>query len=254
MYSINQSTSAAPMPLKVNGYLYPNKQTEISVAIAAFGYDPNEKRPENRVKVLTNLSPEGETHLPCKELGEDNTLTLALCINKLIDDVAGNNKSQLKIAEATYVPAGINPDTGEEGNSNKLILTYAIPIQVRPDTDKEKWLPITTALALCNKQKDKEAIEEAIKRLRVDFSREPIPFLMLPQEFTLSEMQALYENILNTTFDRRNFRNKALSLGILNRVETHKNGVEILYSFNEQGYKLRKSMTSSLRILDVDTA
>lgn len=48
---------------------------------------------------------------------------------------------------------------------------------------------------------------------------EPIGFELLPEVFTMSELQNLYEAILKVKFDRRNFYNKMLKLGILTEAE-----------------------------------
>ena len=44
---------------------------------------------------------------------------------------------------------------------------------------------------------------------------EPIGFELLPEKFTLSELQRLYEAILAAHLDKRNFRKKVLSFGLL---------------------------------------
>jgi 8-oxo-dGTP diphosphatase len=47
----------------------------------------------------------------------------------------------------------------------------------------------------------------------------PIGFELLPEVFTMSELQNLYEAVLEVKFDRRNFASKMLKLGILMEVE-----------------------------------
>jgi len=44
---------------------------------------------------------------------------------------------------------------------------------------------------------------------------QPIGFELLPEKFTLSELQQLYEAILATPLDKRNFRKKVLGFGLL---------------------------------------
>ncbi len=55
----------------------------------------------------------------------------------------------------------------------------------------------------------------ALNRLRgkLDYTR--IAFNLLPEQFTLRELQRVYEIILNRDLDKRNFRKKILSTGIL---------------------------------------
>ena len=59
----------------------------------------------------------------------------------------------------------------------------------------------------------------AINRLKERICFEPIGFELLPEVFTMTELQNLYEAILEVKFDRRNFYNKMLKLGILSEAE-----------------------------------
>jgi len=51
-----------------------------------------------------------------------------------------------------------------------------------------------------------------LEKLRSKLRSEPIGFELLPEKFTLSQLQKLYEAILGTTYDRRNFRKKVLQM------------------------------------------
>ena len=59
----------------------------------------------------------------------------------------------------------------------------------------------------------------AVNRLKERICFEPIGFELLPEVFTMTELQNLYEAILEIKFDRRNFYNKMLKLGILSEAE-----------------------------------
>ena len=65
----------------------------------------------------------------------------------------------------------------------------------------------------------KEIIEYSIKRMRERLEFCPIAFQLLPEKFTLTELQKSYELILDMKLDKRNFRKKLLSSNIL--VETN---------------------------------
>ncbi|HVY45785.1 MAG TPA: NUDIX domain-containing protein [Minicystis sp.] len=58
-------------------------------------------------------------------------------------------------------------------------------------------------------------VEAALRRLRVRARREPIGLELLPPKFTLSELQRLYEVILERPLDKRNFRKKVLATGLV---------------------------------------
>lgn len=60
-----------------------------------------------------------------------------------------------------------------------------------------------------------EIAAKAIERLRGKINYQPIGFELLPKKFTLSQLQTLYEVILEKTLDKRNFRKKILQSGLL---------------------------------------
>jgi 8-oxo-dGTP diphosphatase len=84
-------------------------------------------------------------------------------------------------------------------------------------------------------------IEDALKKLRDNAHFHPIGFELLPEKFTLSQLRSLYEEIYQHELDRRNFRKKLLSMGILEKLEekdktTSKKGAH-LYRFDKQKYE-----------------
>jgi 8-oxo-dGTP diphosphatase len=81
----------------------------------------------------------------------------------------------------------------------------------------------------------------ALERLRSKVMYRPIGFELLPSRFTLSRLQRMYEILLGRELDKRNFRKKILSMGVLDRLEAwEQNGVQRpaqLYRFNQSKYK-----------------
>lgn len=80
----------------------------------------------------------------------------------------------------------------------------------------------------------------ALDKLRERIHFQPIGFELLPNKFTLKELQMLYEAILGVNFDRRNFAKKMLYLDILTQLEetvwpTPKRKA-YLFSFNREKY------------------
>lgn len=74
----------------------------------------------------------------------------------------------------------------------------------------------------------------ALQRLRSKLQYTNIVYSLLPSEFTLGELQEVYEIILHRTLDRRNFRKKILSLGLLKRLRQKRRGTHrpaALYAF-----------------------
>lgn len=80
----------------------------------------------------------------------------------------------------------------------------------------------------------------AMSRLKERICFEPIGFELLPEVFTMTELQNLYEAILEVKFDRRNFYNKMLKLGILAEAEPRPEGASrrtpSRYRFNAEKY------------------
>ena len=60
-----------------------------------------------------------------------------------------------------------------------------------------------------------EMLEYALQRLRWKLEYTNIVYSLLPRDFTLTELQRVYEIILGRSLDKRNFRKKMLSLGML---------------------------------------
>ncbi len=63
----------------------------------------------------------------------------------------------------------------------------------------------------------RQMVEDAIQRLRDEARREPICFNLLPEEFTIPQLQSIYECFYQKNLDSRNFRKKILSFDILNK-------------------------------------
>ena len=61
----------------------------------------------------------------------------------------------------------------------------------------------------------KEMVEMAKNRLRYQAALHPLLFELLPDKFTLPQLQSLYEGLYEMDFDKRNFSRKVLSTGIL---------------------------------------
>jgi 8-oxo-dGTP diphosphatase len=65
----------------------------------------------------------------------------------------------------------------------------------------------------------KQMVEKAKERLQQKVANHPIGFELLPEKFTLPQLQNLYEAIYEAPLDKRNFTRKILSLEILNRLD-----------------------------------
>lgn len=110
------------------------------------------------------------------------------------------------------------------------------------DAAKAQWFPIDEVPQLAFDH-DK-ILRDAMRKLRERIHFEPIGFELLPEKFTMRELQILYESILGVKFDRRNFAKKMMHYELLNQLDetvrpTAKRDA-LLYSFNKRNYELFK--------------
>lgn len=110
------------------------------------------------------------------------------------------------------------------------------------DAAKAQWFPIDKVPQLAFDH-DK-ILRDAMRKLRERIHFEPIGFELLPEKFTMRELQILYESILGVKFDRRNFAKKMMHYELLNQLDetvrpTAKRDA-LLYSFNKDNYELFK--------------
>lgn len=106
------------------------------------------------------------------------------------------------------------------------------------DAAKAAWFPLDEVPALAF---DHDLIlRMALKELRRQIHFEPVGFELLPAKFTVKELQLLYEAILDVKFDRRNFYNKMMHLGILTQLDEtvmkSSRKEAFLFSFNKEKY------------------
>lgn len=86
----------------------------------------------------------------------------------------------------------------------------------------------------------RKILDAALTNLRMQLHYQPIGYNLLPEKFTMPELQKLYETILGKKLDRRNFQRKMMGFGILLRLNEIKKGVAhkapFLYSFDLKKY------------------
>ncbi|MEX2601295.1 MAG: NUDIX domain-containing protein [Balneolaceae bacterium] len=88
-------------------------------------------------------------------------------------------------------------------------------------------------------------VKAAITRLRYRTSLEPVGFELLPDKFTLPELQQLYEAIYDTNLDKRNFRRRILSMNVLEKTDEKQKKYSrkgaFLYRFDQDKYRTELS-------------
>lgn len=135
-----------------------------------------------------------------------------------------------------------------------ISIAYCALINIRSH-DKElmdkysaRWFPIDDLPDLIFDHN--EMVKAAKSRLKYRASHEPVGFELLPEKFTMPELQILYEGIYETELDKRNFRRRILSMDILTKTNEKqkkysKKGA-FLYKFNEDKYEEKVDQGDSL--------
>ena len=105
------------------------------------------------------------------------------------------------------------------------------------DAVEAAWFEVGPRMGLAF---DHDAIlKAALARLQAKVRYSPIGFHLLPEVFTVGELQRLYESILQRPLDKRNFHRDALKLGILTGVGMRTGGGKRpaqTYRFDKRGY------------------
>ena len=102
-----------------------------------------------------------------------------------------------------------------------------------------QWFPLSEVPVLAFDHAG--ILEMAKQRLKGKIKYQPIGFELLPEKFTLPELHKLYEMVLETPLDRRNFRKKMLSFNLL--IDSNEwakgapNRAAKLYRFDKQKYE-----------------
>lgn len=116
--------------------------------------------------------------------------------------------------------------------------------EVKADTDADKadWFSLGDIPDLAFDHGD--ILNAAFSNLKRTIHFEPVGFELLPEIFTLPQLQHLYESILGVHFDRRNFANKMKHFGMLLEVDDgtarHGTRTPIKYKFDKDNYERLK--------------
>ena len=130
-------------------------------------------------------------------------------------------REETALEPAAVVELGVFSDVDRD--PRERVITIAYYALVKPhaviggdDADEAAWFPTDQLPPLAF---DHEKIfSAALERLRRDIHFEPVGFDLLDEEFSIPDLQRLYEAILGVRFDRRNFQRKILASGILEEV------------------------------------
>ncbi|GIV79135.1 NUDIX hydrolase [Litorilinea aerophila] len=125
-----------------------------------------------------------------------------------------------------------------------LSADQAARLQVRGQSDarEARWWSVYNLPPLAFDHR--RIIEYAVQRLRWKLEWTALGFLLLPEEFTLSELQKVYETVLNEPLDKRNFRRKMLAADVLEETGNLREGDHRpakLYRFTAKAIELEQA-------------
>ena len=120
-----------------------------------------------------------------------------------------------------------------------LVDASSLEIKASTDAERVQWFKIDEIPPLAFDHN--LILKKGTERLKAKLTYEPIGFDLLPEEFLFSDLENLYCTILEKEIERRNFRKKILSFGIVEETENYspiKTGRPAkLFRFNKLKYK-----------------
>jgi 8-oxo-dGTP diphosphatase len=208
----------------------------LTVDCVIFGFD------DNSLKVLLMKSDLPQFHEKLSLLGDQvySHEELDTAANRVLVERTGLKKGHLEqvhtFSQLNRHPGGRVVTTVYASLIN--IIDYSLGIS----DHKLVWQPVTKVVEMAFDHK--EILDHCFGWLQKRIQEHPLALNLLPEKFSLRQLQNVYEAILDTQIDRRNFRKKFASMGLLidtNEMETgvtHRPGK--LYKFNFEQYQLRK--------------
>src|SRR4029077_15675093 len=190
-------------------FTYEYARPALTVDCVVFGFD------EGDLKVLLierALQPfAGKWALPGGFVRVDETLDDAA--RRELDEEAGLKGVFL---EQLYTFGAVDRDPRERVVSvayYALVKLGAHETKAATDAADARWFPISKVPKLAFDHAG--ILATALARLKGKVRYQPIGFELLPPRFTLSQLQRLYEAVLETELDKRNFRKKSLGMDFL---------------------------------------
>lgn len=156
---------------------------------------------------------------------------------RILDELTGLKKIYL---EQLYTYGDVNRDS----EARVISVAYYSLIKLE-DYDEDlgqkhdaRWFPVDKLPPLIFDHQT--MVEKAIRRLRRKTIIQPIGFELLPEKFTLFQLQKLYESIHHQKLDKRNFRKKILGMDVLTKLDekdktSSKRGAN-LFKFDKEKY------------------
>lgn len=216
-------------------YTYEYPRAALTVDCVVFGLDEHELK----VMLIQRALPpfEGKWALPGGFVRVDETLDEAA--RRELEEETGLRNIFL---EQLYTFSDVDRDPRERIIS---VAYYALvnlrdhKVQAATDARDAGWFGVHDVPSLAFDHAN--ILNAALERLRGKLRYQPIGFELLPKKFTLSELQHLYELVLERSLDKRNFRKRVLAMDLLEETDEVQQDVAHraarLYRFDERKYR-----------------
>jgi hypothetical protein len=198
----------------MESYYHEHEKFHVAVDSIIFGYD-EDGRELKLLLLKRNFQPaKGEWSLMGGFLKNDESVDSAA--KRILHQLTGLSEVYM---EQLYTFGELDRDPG----ARIISVAYFALIKIN-DSDLElvknhgaTWIPISSMPPLIFDHS--EMVDRALKKIQVRARTQPIGFELLPDKFTIPQLQGLYEAIYNKTLDKRNFRRKLLSMDLLEKLE-----------------------------------
>ncbi len=162
---------------------------------------------DDALRVLLAPSADSGWELPGQPLEESDSLEA--CALRVFQEQASRREVYL---EQLYTYG--DPQRIPGGRLVSVVYFALIPADARRESGSSlRWFRVDELPPLLHDHSD--IILYALRRLRYKLEYSAVGFELLPEEFTLSELQHTYEVILGEKLDKRNFRRRILEAGII---------------------------------------
>jgi len=177
----------------------------------------------------------GQNSLMGGFLRHDESLTET--VNRVVYEYTG-------IRDVFMEQVGAYGDLGRDTGERVVSIAYYALIDIQSFDDElckvhnARWAELENVGELIFDHN--QILEDTIEILKKKAATQPVGFNLLPEKFTLPQLQTLYEAIYQTTLDKRNFRKKILEMGVLEKQEDKDKGSSkrgaFYYKFNKEKY------------------
>lgn len=223
-------------------YKYP--RPALTVDCVVFGFDPNDRDNPLKVLLIKRLDepfkgkwalPGGHVDVSDTGVGETPEQAAHRELSEETGLTVGYMEQLYTFASPTRDPRGYVASVAYFA----LVKTADHTVTAGSDASEAIWVSVNNIRREGLAFDHGDILKKGMERLETKVRWAPIGFNLLPEEFTLGELQRLYEAVLQRSLDKRNFRKRILAMGVLTEVGVtsgRPTRPARLYRFNKEAY------------------